>query len=268
MSFPNPWDSPDYWRTVKIGGRLIKALLVALDGNEIADDWSAQAPTGSSGATNVFKGTKAPGPAKLTFESVNREDFDDLRELWDLLAPKAGSGGTGTGASKGSAGSAAAGKQYVVTSTNTSAAVSTSPDDLLKAAQSALAAVQSGANTAAAASAATTTSSAAASSGAAQPNPGPKPPTLSLVNGYFNYVGINAISRSRWKGPYPTATNSYRVDLEVVTQKEPTPAAVGKSSPKTPDNPGSKTIAFGDIQDPASNAKAFNAGAAAAGAMT
>ena len=265
MSFPNPWDQPAFYQTVIIGGRPVKAALVEIDGIKIEDEWAEQKPTGHSGATNVFKGTKPAGPGKLTFEACDAADFDDLRELYELLAPKAGSGANSNGNTVGSNGSAAYGKGYVLLSTNTNPAPTATPAGLLAQAQAALAAVQSGANTAAAQAGGAAASTPAKA--AAQPSPGPKPPTLSIVNGYLNYVGITAISRKSWDGPKPTATNSYRVVLEVVMQKDPAPAAVGASAPKSADNPGQKTIAFGDIQDPASSARDANTAAAQAGAM-
>lgn len=274
MSFPNPWDSPDFFRRVKIGGRLIKASLVEINGVKIEDKWEVQKPTGKSGATNVFKGTDPAGPARLTFEIAGdtiddlRDEWDDLREVYELLEPKPGSGGNGSGATTGSPGSAAYGKGYVLQSTNTSPAVATKPEDLLAKAQAALAALESGASTAAASSSSSSSSSSSAKSTASTPNPGPKPPTLSIENGYFNYVGITAVSRRSWEGPMPGPTNGQRVIIELVMQKEPTKAAVGAASPKTQDNPGQKSIAFGEIQGPAASAKASNAAAAAAGAGT
>lgn len=266
MSFPNPWDDPDYFRNVVIGGRPVLASLVAIDGNEISAEWTAQKPTGNSGATNVFKGMNPAGPGKLTFEICGdtpeqlRAEWNDLRDFYEMFQPVPGLGGNGTGNTTGSKGSAAYGQQWTNGTSAASSAVSTSPEDLLKQAQQALAAVQSGANTAttpgASASAAGTSTTANA---AALPNPGPRPPTLSLKNGYFNYVGITSISMSKWKGPYPTATLSMRVDIDVVTQKDPVPAAVGAASPKAKDNPGQKTIAFGDVQGPAAQAAAANA---------
>lgn len=266
MSFPNPWTSPDFYQRVSIGGRPIKASLVAIDGNAIEDEWDAQKPTGSSGATNVFKGTKPPGPVTLTFEAVSPDEFDDLRDVYELLAPKPGSGANGQGATAGSPGSAAYGQGFMQDRSPASSAVTTSPEDLLRQAQAALAAVQSGANVAAQAAAAGT-SSGATSKAAAAPNPGPKPPTLSITNGYLGYLGITAISRKSWKGPTPTATNSYRVEIVVVSQREPVKAAVGAASPKTQDNPGQATIPLGEIQDPASSARAANAAMAQAGAL-
>lgn len=259
MSFPNPWDAPDLYQRCVIGGRSIKASLVEIDGISVEDDWQVQRPLGSSGATNVFKGTKPPGPCKLTFEAVSPDEFDDLRELYELLAPKPGMGAQGQGNTTGSPGSATYGKGYVHTSTNDNPRPTVTAEDLLKQAQASLAALQAGG------SAATPT---AAAPVASILSPGPKPPTLSIENGFLNYLGVTAISRKSWDGPKPTATNSYRVVLEVVLQKAPVKAAVGAASTQIQSNPGQKTIAFGEIQDPASSAKDANKAAAANGART
>lgn len=266
MAFPNPWTNPDYWQRVKIGGRQIRANLVAVGGNKIEDEWNEQRSTGSSGATYVFRGTKPPGPVKLTFEIAGDAvadlvaEFDDLREIWDLLAPKKGFGGNGTGATQGSPGSAAYGKQYMQASSPTSPAVSTSTsaEDLLTQAQAALAAVQSGASDPAV--------TATASTPVSVLTPGPKPPTLSIENGYLNYIGINAISRKSWEGPTCTPTNSYQVSIEVVPQREPQKVAVGPAAPKSPDNPGQGSIPLGEIQGPAASAKDANTAFAQTGA--
>lgn len=260
MAFPNPWDAPEFYQTVKIGGRPIKASLVEIDGISVEDDWTVQRPLGSSGATNVFKGTKPAGPCKLTFEAVDVEEFDDLRDLYERMAPKPGSGAAGTGATKGQPGSAAYAKGYVNHSSNDNPAPTETADDLLKSAQAALKQLAAG-------------GPAAASPTSAAPiasilSPGPKPPTLSIENGYLNYVGITAISRKSWDGPRPTPTNSFRVVVEVVLQKAPVKAAVGAASATSSNNPGQKTMPTGDIQGPAASSASFNKGAAAAGAGT
>lgn len=260
MPFPNPWNNPDFFSRVKIGGRPILANLVAVNGNKIEDDWNEQRATGSNSATYVFRGTKPAGPAKLTFEAVSPEEFDDLRAVYEMLAPKAGYGTNGNGSTQGSPGSAAYGRQFVRASSPNTPQVNASPsaEILLAQAQQALQALQSGA--------ADPAVTATPSTPVSLLTPGPKPPTLSIENGYLNYVGMTAISRKSWEGPNCTPTNSFQVIIEVVPQREPTKAAVGPAAPKTPDNPGQGSIAFGEIQDPASSARDANAAAARAAA--
>lgn len=264
-SFPSPFTHPDFYQRVRIGGLLIQhADLVEVDGIKIEDEWNEQKPTGSSGATNVFKGTKPAGPGKLTFEATDEASFQELRVVWNLLAPKPASGGNGSGNTTGSPGSAAA--SYTAGSGSPGGSTQgASAESLLASAQSALASLSTPPPTAAAA-----TSTTSSSASTATPSPGPKPPTLSIRNGYLNYIGITAISRKSWEGPKPTATNSYRVVIEVVTQKDPVPAAVGASSPKTADNPGQQYASQGGgsaTADPASSAKDANSAAAQAGAQ-
>jgi len=266
MSFPNPWDNREFFERVTIGGRPIKASLVKVSGCKIEDDWQVQRPLGSSGATNVFKGTKPAGPATLTFRIAGdtidalRDEWDDLRAVYEMLAPKPGTSQAGQGNTTGSPGSAAYGKGYVHQSTNDNPAPTVTADDLLKQAQAALAQLQAGGPAASSATSAGPVASIL--------SPGPKPPTLSIENGYLNYVGITAISRKSWEGPTPDETNGQIVNIEVVLQRAPVKAAVGAASPTAPSNPGQKSIAFGEIQGPQASALAFNKGAAGAGAGT
>ena len=91
MKIDHAMTHPDYYQRVRLGGLLISdADLVEVDGLKIEDEWSEQKPTGSSGATNVFKGTKPPGTVKLTFEAVDDAGFQELRRVWDLLAAQGG----------------------------------------------------------------------------------------------------------------------------------------------------------------------------------
>src|SRR5690606_3568534 len=62
-------------------------------------------------------------------------------------------------------------------------------------------------------------------------NVGPRPPTLPIDNPLLAFIGVTAIARKKWKGPYNTETNSWRVDLTVIQNKPPTPAGVGQQSP-------------------------------------
>lgn len=253
MPFPNPWANPDFFRNVKVGGRLVKASLVAIDGIKIEDEWNEQRSTGTSGATFVFRGTKPAGPSALTFEAVDVAEFDDLRELYEMLAPKPGGGANSKGNTQGSPGSAAYGKGYVQAKSTGATATAPSAEALLAQAQAALVAAQNGA--------VDPTVTATSSTPVSVLSPGPKPPTLSIENGYLNYIGITAISRKSWEGPRPTPTNSFQVTIGIVPQREPTKVSVGAASPKAKDNPGQKYMQAPHTTGPASSAKAANAAA-------
>lgn len=205
---PNPHRNPRPWNRVLIGGRLIKAVLRDVDGNKIEDDWHDQKPTGSSGATWVFKGTKPVGPFKLTFESVNAEDFDDLGDIYEMLAPKPGLGGT---SSDGKA------NAYTIGQTKDA---SSAP---------------AGGGTAAPVTVPEKTAAADAKKEDKGSNPGPRPPVLSIENQYFAYLGVTAVSRKSWEGPKITETNSYKVIIELVAQKAPVSAGTGIAPAKSGD---------------------------------
>lgn len=267
MSFPNPRDNPAYFQTVTIGGHLIKAPLVAINGVKIEADWKEQRPTGNSGATNNFQGMKPAGPNKLSFRigaapggGLDVEQWDDMRQLYEELGPIPGANFGGNGTTQGSPGSAAYGKRYVQVSSPTSAKVTTTTEDLLRQATQALQALEAGRSTT---STATATASASSTSKTTTANPGPKPPTKSISNGWVNYVGITQVSLKSWEIK-PDGEGGVLVDVEFATQKEPTAAAVGKAAPKSPD--GSKQLAFGDIDGPAARAMLANQAAARAGA--
>lgn len=267
MSFPNPFTNPEFYQQVIIGGHLIKATLKKVNGNKIEDEWQEQRPTGSSGATNVFKGTKPAGPAMLTFWAVDAAEVDDLREVFEMLAPKPGTAQTGGGGTAGSQGSAAYGRTYTQAS-SASSPTATAPitaESLLSQAQAQLASVQSGTAASTGSTGATTASASAV--GTPTQSPGPKPPTLSIKNGYLNYVGFTDCSRKSWEGPtWLEGNGAYEVNVELVLQKAPVKAAVGAASPKSPDNPWAP-IPRAEIQrkwstfwdDPAAAANAFAA---------
>ncbi len=150
----NPHRDPKPWQIVTIGGRTLKAILVAVDGNEIEDEWKVQKGTNTNSATAVSQGTKLIESFGLTLEAPNAESFDDLRDLWTLLAPAPSPG-----------------------------------------------------------------------------KKGPFPPTLTIVNAFANYIGLTAINRKKWKGPYPYGTNSWRVDVTLIQSSPPTPAGTGTQDP-------------------------------------
>ncbi len=267
MTFPNPHRPEELlsYKRVKIGGRWIKAALFKVDGNEIEDEWNEQKPTGKSGAKYVFKGTKPPGKQTWTFRTGHdgvhtpEEMFDDLMEVYDLLAPKPGlSGGTG-------AAPAAAGSQWSIGATKGGTGAPPSTEG---------GAGGGGGSGSSSGSSGTATAAGGSSSGSSStdatdkkdsktPDPGPRPPTLSVESAYLLRFGVTAISRAKWKGPtFLPESGAWEVEITVVPQQEPIPAGVGAAAAKSPD---AFTIGSGAKagSDPAAQAKkdTDNAGA-------
>lgn len=235
MSFPNYFLDPEAYNRVKLGGILIKAALVEIDGIKIEAEWSAQKATGTSGPTWVFKGMNAAGPHELTFEcgydgvSTPAQMFDDLRELYERFGPVPQN--TGAGASKDS--------PYTIGQT--------------KNADSGGGVIPAGAGTP------TDSSGFPKSTGQSV---GPKPPTLSVENGFVNYHGTVACSLKSWDGPTPTPTRSVRVKLGIIPQKAPTKAGTGVAATK------GDSFTLGGASSAQGGSAAADAKAAAAGAGT
>lgn len=233
MTFPNFFLEPTAYSRVRIGGILVRSVLVEVDGIKLEADWNEQRPTGQSGATWVFRGMKPPGPHKLTFEAVDAADFDDLRGLYERFAAKP----TALGGQK-------TGNEYTIGQTKDANTAGTPMPE-----------TPGG-------SATTDASGFPKSQGT---NPGPRPPTLSIENAFLQYLGVTAVSLKSWDGPKPTATRSVRVVLELVAQKPPTPAGTGVASTK------GDQYTIGQTKDqatPAGTTSAADTKAAQAGAAT
>lgn len=206
MDFPNFFtDGPEPWYTVTIGGLQLRCALTKIDGNKIEADWHEQKPTGKSGASYVFKGMKPAGPFKMTLEATEADDFTDLRALYEMMGPAPAQGGGGT-----------------------------APNTTLPAATNkALGGGTAGGGAGLSATGGGSTSSTSATS---TPNPGPRPPTLSVENAFFAWHAITQISMKEWDGPKITATNSIEVVVTVIPSSPPTAAAVGTQGPKAADS--------------------------------
>lgn len=88
MARPNPYRFPDEWGRVEFSGLVVKALLVAVNGVELEDEWDVQRGIGTTGAVTIWRGTKPVENIVLTFEAPDEATFDDLYAIWDLLKPK------------------------------------------------------------------------------------------------------------------------------------------------------------------------------------
>jgi len=200
MSFPNYFEDPEFYQRVKIGSVPILAALVEIDGIKIEAEWAEQKPTGSSGATYVFRGMKPAGPHELTFEcaydgrTTPAAMFADLRDLYERFGPVA-QPLPGGATSKDS--------PFTVGQTKNADSGGAIP-----------------------AGAGTPTDSSGFPKSTGQ-SVGPKPPTLSVENGFVNYHGTVACSLKSWDGPTVTPTRSIRVKIGIVPQKALQPAATG-----------------------------------------
>jgi hypothetical protein len=229
VSFPSFAANPRYWGTVKIGGRLILAPLREVDGMKLEGDWSEQKPTGTSGASFTWKGLKPAGPHKLTFEtaygpSVTPQDCeDDMRVVHEMMLPQPSIG----------SGSATQSTPTATPATPTAPPAPTTAEGLLQQAQQALKNLDNPAKEKDPTAGTTGTSTAPK----ADANPGPRPPTLSIENGFVNYVGTTAGSLKSFEVKV-TKTNSLQFVIELVPQKALAPAGTGLAPAKSPDQQG------------------------------
>lgn len=256
MTFPTMAENPRYYATVKIGGLLILAPLREVDGMKLEGDWSEQKPTGTSGASYAWKGLKPAGPHKYTFESAYGPGGltpalceANMRALHESMLPKPT---LGTAPDKSTASTA--------TSTPAAPTPPTTAEGLLEQAQQALKNLDNPAK-AADPTAGTTGDSGKPKSDAA--NPGPRPPTLSIENGFVNYVGTTAVSMKSFEVK-ATKTCSLQYVLEVVPQKALKQAGTGLAPAKSPDAAGGVAKQAGA----GAAASAADAAALAAGAGT
>lgn len=207
----NPHREPGAFGVVLFNGRDFGHLIYDADGLEIEDEWNVQRPVGSSGAVAVFKGTKVAESITFFLESTTAEEFDDLRDLWDMFAPKATSG-TGTAAPT-------LGSTYGIGSPaakDTPAGGATPPAGGFT--------IPSGTK------GGTSTDADGFPNSKAAGNVGPRPPTVTVEFELAKFIGVLAVARKKWKGPKNTDTNSWRVELTVIQNKPPTPAGVGQQS--------------------------------------
>jgi hypothetical protein len=248
LSRLNFFDDPTPWNQVRVAGILVLAVAVKFNGIKVEDKWKMQKSKSASGAVFSFNGTDPVGGESgfsIAFRITSRDEFDQLYDIYDALKPVpvlGGGGGTGSTASKGSQFSNAAGSPP-------------KPDDataesLLAQAQAAMKALNS--PTPAASSADPAAQQAAAT--AAQPNPGPRPPTVPIELGWLAFLGVFAVARQSWEFSSLEEDN-IEVTIGFVQDKPPTPAGVGAMAAPKP--------APAQFVDVAANSKtAANAGAA------
>lgn len=93
MARNNPFRNLQAYNRVRIGGHLILADLVAINGNKLEDEWNIQKGTNTSGATAAYRGVKLIEEVVLTFYCATGEgqtaeqEYDDLDRVFLMIAP-------------------------------------------------------------------------------------------------------------------------------------------------------------------------------------
>lgn len=264
MTFsPNFFIDREPWTIITFGsGAPIRAALVEINDVSTEDQWKKHKSKETSGELASFEGTTWSDP-KLVFEGTDDRDFDDLRALWDLLAPVPGlTGGSGTA-------TPAPGQTFAIgspakgsTGGSTGGSSSTSST--------------AGGATAAGGSNTSSTSTAEEKKDKKE-NVGPRPPTVPVTYPLLAWHGILAVARKKWEGPYPTDTNGLRVTLTLIADKPPRPAGTGAMKPADPGsqfvggaggNPGNAGGASGGNAGGSATPPVLNKSAAAGAAGT
>ncbi|HSM94072.1 MAG TPA: hypothetical protein VLT47_14435 [Anaeromyxobacteraceae bacterium] len=200
---PNPYRDPRPWYTVIIGGRTIAAPLVGYGGMKIEDEWKVDKSKSTSGHVPKFAGTKGRTEIMLTFAAADADDFDDIGDLFTLMAPAPGAYSstppttTTTGQTSG-VGSVASGATVGTVDPNTGKAVD--PDNAFGAASSQV---------------------------TQDPDPGPRPPTLPIVNAVCAWHGVFAVARRSIELEWVKDDNSWLCHLGLIQDEPPVAIAAG-----------------------------------------
>lgn len=199
------------WEILKFGGRPLRAVFTKVGNVTTKDAWKAQKNKESSGSTNVFGGTTKE-PLKITLVAHDLHAELEIRRLWKLLEPVPGLGGSTGGAVKPPSGYAAGGP--VGSPPAAGSAAGTAPKTGLAGGSA------GGADD--------------KSKGATTPDPGPRPPTISIDYPPFRYHGITAVARQEWTGPELLDDGGMQFELTFIVQDPPKPAGAGAMGPTTP----------------------------------
>ncbi len=271
--FPGFHTVPTYWSTVVIGGHRVLCVLREVDGMKIEGTWDEQKPTGTSGASFNWKGLKPAGPHKLTFETARYPGVtpaqceDDMRALHEMMLPSPNLSAASTPKAAPTSADFTAELQRANAAVTQAVAASraNTAEGLMEQARQAYANLNDPAK-AADPTAGTTGDSATPKK--AEANPGPRPPTLSIENGFVNYVGTTAVSLKSFEVK-PTKTNSLQFIIELVPQKALAKAGTGLAPAKSPDQPGAGIgTAGGNVNAAQAASTAGDRKALAAGAGT
>lgn len=236
MSHPNYYLNPGAYNRVLLGGHLLLAVLVEVDGIKIEGDWQEQKPTDKSGASWNWKGLKPAGPHKLTFETgrapwaTSAEMEADMRLVYEMLQP--------------SPRQAVAAAKVATPATTTTPAAPATAEGLLEQAKQALENLNNPAK--AKDPTAGTTGFSLNNPTTPAANPGPRPPTLSIENALPNYVGTLAVAMKSYEIKPKRDVGGMQHILELNAMKPLVPAGTGLApAPKSAVGTGGTANASG-----------------------
>lgn len=226
----NYFRNPKPWTEIHMAGRLIRSALVELNDVSTEDEWKKQKSKETSGSVNSFSGTKQNN-FTMTFEGVDENDFDDLGDLWNALAPVPGLGGGTTSATTAAPMTAPGQPSATAVAVGNAAAAESkaSGGDWVDQWQA-----RAAAQTDSSSSALDSVNADTGKDTSKEPSPGPRPPTVAVDHPLLRWHGITAAARKKWEGPFVTETNSVRVKLTMIPDKPPTPAGTGAMAPPKP----------------------------------
>lgn len=251
----NPFVDPEPFFTLKLGGLAVAGrdpnlpTLEEVNGVKVEDEWAEDKGTSKSGAASKFKGTKPVQGLKIVLKAHHEASFAAFRLVWNMLAPVPRSaGGVATKKDEKAPGTKVDTDKALTDAKAAKAASEADPSD-----QSKIDAAKEAAKNYEDAKAGNSSADASAGEdkGAAgdsgfpkdddskkkkgDPDPGPKPPTVSIDNAIINYIGVAAVARKSFELKYVKEELSWEAEIEFVAVKPPTPAGAGVAGPKKPD---------------------------------
>ncbi len=90
MIIISPYDFPEAWNRLVIGGYTLPGLMISVDGVERAYDWVVQKGTGTSGAASVYRGVLLTETMTVVHEIPRTEMFVELQKAIPLIVPPIG----------------------------------------------------------------------------------------------------------------------------------------------------------------------------------
>lgn len=222
-SWPLFFDDPTPFNRMRIAGLLVLATAVKFNGMAIEGTWKKQKSKDASGAVFAFQGMEPVGGEQgfsVTFRITNRTEEAQLESLWNALkpVPVAASAASPTKATSSTPTTKDVGAPPAATAENIIA-------DLKKSLASLNSSKPAGTES--------TADAATATSKAAEPSPGPRPPTVPIELGWLARLGAFAGAMKKWSFDdldVESHPDRYDVTIAFVANDPPRAAGTGAMS--------------------------------------